>query len=128
MHQQMSLNPTVNLLRHQLVTIISDAPMLINFNDAFFTHYLERRGGAAVKALASHFCGLGSIPGVTCSWVCYWFFSLLRGVFSGSSDFPPPTKPKFPISIQHGNGGQEEPPRGMSTAKSHPHIFKYQLL
>ena len=67
MHQQMSLNPTVNLLRHQLVTIISDAPMLINFNDAFFTNYLERRGGAAVKALASHCCGLGSIPGVTCS-------------------------------------------------------------
>ena len=95
MHQQMSLNPTVNLLRHQLVTIISDAPMLINFNDAFFTHYLERRGGAAVKALASHCCGQGSI-GLVSHVVEY-----VIGSFPCSEGFSPVLPIFLPPQNQH---------------------------
>ena len=43
------------------------------------------------EALASHQCGPGSIPGpgVICGLSLSWFSTLLRGVFSGYSSFPP---------------------------------------
>ena len=58
-------------------------------------HWLIRsRVGAVVRALASHQCGPGSIPGpdaISGLSLC-WFSTLLRGFFSGFSDFPPPAK------------------------------------
>ena len=52
---------------------------------------VESRDGALVRELASHQCGPGSISGlgVICglSLICCCFSSLLRGFFSGYSDF-----------------------------------------
>ena len=47
-----------------------------------------------VRALASHQCGPGSIPGpgVICGLSLCWFSTLLRGFFSGYSGFPPSAK------------------------------------
>ena len=41
------------------------------------------RDGAVVRALASHQCGLGSIPDPASyvGWICCWFSTLLREVF-----------------------------------------------
>ena len=52
------------------------------------------RDGAVVRALASHQCGRGLIPGpdtISGLSLC-WFSSLLRGFFSGFSGFPPSAK------------------------------------
>ena len=52
------------------------------------------RDGVVVRALASHQCGPGSIPGpdaISGLSLC-WFSSLLRGFFSGFSGFPPSPK------------------------------------
>ena len=55
---------------------------------------LLSRDGAVVRALASHQCGPGSIPGpsVICGLSLCWFSTLLRGFFSGYSGFPPSAK------------------------------------
>ena len=52
------------------------------------------RDGAVVRALASHQCGPGSIPGPgdICRLSLCWFSTLLRGFFSGYSGFPPSAK------------------------------------
>ena len=52
------------------------------------------RDGAVVRALASHQCGPGSIPGpgVICGLSLCWFLTLLRKFFSGYSGFPPSAK------------------------------------
>ena len=52
-----------------------------------------------VRALASHQCGPGSIPGpdATSGLSLCWFSSLLRWYFSGFSGFPP--KPKTSIQL-----------------------------
>ena len=54
------------------------------------------RGGTVVGAFACHQCVRGSIPARCHMWVEFlcWFSSLLRGVFSGFSGFPPSTKTK----------------------------------
>ena len=62
------------------------------------TIYLSREGALTVRALASHRCGPGSIPGldVICGLsLLLPFSSLLWGVFSGFSGFPLSTKPTF---------------------------------
>ena len=59
-----------------------------------FTLEKGSRDGVVVRALASHQCGPGSIPGpdaVSGLSLC-WFSSLLRGFFSGFSGFPPSPK------------------------------------
>ena len=57
---------------------------------SFVTDHLGSRDCAVVRALASHQCVLGSIPGPgpICGWVCCWFSTLLQEVFSGYSGFP----------------------------------------
>ena len=64
------------------------------------TDYRRCRDGAVVRALASHHCGTGSIPGpdVTCGLSLLLFSSLLQGFFSGFSGFPPSTKTNTPNS------------------------------
>jgi len=47
---------------------------------------------AVVRALASHQCGPGSIPGPRV--ICGLISSLLRGFFSGFSGFPPSKNPQ----------------------------------
>ena len=51
-------------------------------------------GGAVVRALASHQCVPGSIPGpgVICELSLLLVLALLRGFFSGFSGFPPSSK------------------------------------
>ena len=69
------------------------------------------KDGAVMWVLASHRCGLGSIPGVgvTCGLSFLKVLALapsLRGFSSRSSGFRPSTKTSF--QIRTGNGGQEE--------------------
>ena len=66
---------------------------------------LGSRVGAVVKALASHQCGPGSIPGLTSyvGWVCCWFSTLLREVFLWVLRFSPlPKNQHFQIPIWSG--------------------------
>ena len=55
------------------------------------------RDSAVVRALASHQCGPGSIPGPgdICRLSLCWFSTLLRGFFSGHSGFPPSAKNRY---------------------------------
>ena len=103
------------------------------FTDAHLYTWVEREthcgqdlslgseNGAVLSALASHRCGLGSIPrpGVTCGLILLVAFFLtpliLLRVFRF---FLPPQKPAFQISIRSGHSGQEEPPWKIPTAKS----------
>ena len=59
------------------------------------------RSGAVVRALASHQCGPGSIPGlgVICGLSLLLVLVLaLRGFSPGCQVFPSPQKPTFPNS------------------------------
>ena len=59
------------------------------------------RVGAVVKALPSHQCGPGSIPGldIICGLsLLLVLFSVPRGFSPGTPVFPSPQKPKFPNS------------------------------
>jgi len=69
-------------------------PNLIQELNTLDVRPLGSRDGALVRALASHQCGPGSIPGpgVICGLSFCWFSSLLRGFFSGCSGFPPSAK------------------------------------
>ena len=52
---------------------------------------MRSRDGVVERALASHQCGPGSIPGpdaISVLSLC-WFSSLPRGFLSGFSSFPP---------------------------------------
>jgi len=53
-------------------------------------YYWESKGGAVVRALASHRCGPGSNPGTSAMWVEFVVGSLLcsQKFFSGYSSFP----------------------------------------
>ena len=67
-------------------------------------HYMDqkrRRDGAVVRALASHQCGPGSIPGlgVICGLSLLLVLGLApRGFSLGTPVFPSPQKPTFPNS------------------------------
>ena len=61
-----------------------------------FAQYCESRDGAAVRALASHQCGLGSIPGPSVIWgltLLLVLYSVLRGFSPGTPLLPSPQKP-----------------------------------
>ena len=57
------------------------------------------RAGAGVRALASHQCGLGSIPrtGVICGMSLLVVYSAPRGFSPGTPVFPSPQKPTFEL-------------------------------
>ena len=76
------------------------------------------RDGAVVRALASHQCGPGSIPGpgVICGLSLLLVLVLAPRVFSGFSGFPPSTKTN--ISKFHLESVVEEPLCGGATANS----------
>ena len=79
------------------------------------------KGGAVVRALASHQCGPGSNPGVNaiCVLSLLLFLSLApRGFSSGTPVFPSPQKPTFPNSSSTRNQADEEPLCGCATCKS----------
>ena len=64
-------------------------------------HFGRSRDGAVVRALASHQCGPGSIPGlgVICGLSLLLVLVLApRGFSPGSPVFPSPQKPTFPNS------------------------------
>ena len=83
------------------------------------------RVGAVVRALASHQCVPGSIPGpgVICGLSLLLVLTLLRGIFSGFSGFPPSTKINFSKFQFNLETVDEEPLRGNTTANSHLFIF-----
>ena len=60
-----------------------------------FQRYLGSRGGAVVRALASHQCGLGSIPGpgVICGLSLLLVLLAPRGFSLGTPVFLPPPPP-----------------------------------
>ena len=76
---------------------------------------LGSKGGAVVRALASHQCGPGSNPGVDaiCGLSLLLVLSLApRGFSPGTLVFPSPQKPTFPNSNSTRNQVDEEPMRG----------------
>ena len=82
---------------------------------------LGRKGGAVVRALASHQCGPGSNPGVDA--ICWLSLLMvpslsLRDFSPGTSVFPSPQKPTFPNSNSTRNQVDEEPFCGCATSKS----------
>ena len=82
---------------------------------------LGSKGGAVVRALASHQCGPGSNPGVDA--ICWLSLLMvlsvsLRDFSPGTSVFPSPQKPTFPNSISTRNQVDEEPLYGCATSKS----------
>ena len=79
------------------------------------------RGGAVVRALASHQCGPGSNPGVDaiCGLSLLLVLSLApRGFSPGTPVFPSPQKPTFPNSNSTRNQVDEEQLGGCATCKS----------
>ena len=95
------------------------------------------KGGAVVRALASHQCGPGSNPGVDA--ICGLSLLLVlsfapRGFSPGTPVFPSPQKPTFPNSNTIRNQVDElEPLCGCATSKSlllivdtqgHDHLFR----
>ena len=81
----------------------SDSIVLANSFADFFTNKIDKihhglversRDGAVVRALASHQCGPGSIPGlsVICGLSLLLVLVPAPRVFSGYSGFPPSTK------------------------------------
>ena len=86
------------LLRHALsisLLILRKNPTVLQSKCESFVR--RSKGGAMVKALASHQCGQGSNPSVDtmCNWVCSWFSPLLWVVFFGHSGFPLASKPNI---------------------------------
>ena len=81
---------------------------------------LGSKGGAVVRALASHQCGPGSNPGVDaiCGLSLLLVLSLApRGFSPGTPVFPSPQKPTFPNSNSTSNQVDEEPLCGCTTCK-----------
>ena len=79
------------------------------------------KGGAVVRALASHQCGPGSTPGVDaiCGLSLLLVLSLApRGFSPGSLVFPSPQKPTFPNSNSTRNQVDEEPLCECATCES----------
>ena len=89
------------------------------------------RVGAVVRALASHQCVPGSIPGpgVICGLsLLLVLYSAPRGFFSGYSGFPLSSKTntsKFQFDLETVD---EEPPRGNATANSYYYLLLLLLL
>ena len=82
---------------------------------------LRSKGGAVVRALASHQCGPGSNPSVDtiCGLSLVLVLSLApRGFFPGTPVFPSLQKPTFPNSNSTRNQVDEEPLCGCTTCKS----------
>ena len=98
----------------------------------------ESKGGAVVRALTFHQCGLGSNLGI--SAICgsrlfvYWFSPLLREVFLRVLPFSPPhQKPTLPNSNFSSNHQVDEAPlNGSATSKfcycSFIYLFIHRVL
>lgn len=74
------------------------------------------RDGTEVRALASHRCGPGSIPGSGLTWDQFVVGSrpYSEDFSPGPLVFLPSQKPTFQIPNQSRNSGQEEPPSRIS--------------
>ena len=84
-------------------------------------HLLGSKGGAVVRALASHQCDPGSNPGddAICGLsLLLVLFLAPRGFSPGTPVFPSPQKPTFPNSNLTRNQVDEEPLCGCATCKS----------
>ena len=89
---------------------------------------LESKGGAEVRALASHQCGPGSGPGVDaiCGLSLLLVVSLApRGFSPGTPVFPSPQKPTFPNSNLTRNRVDEELLCGCATLFNFKNLFIY---
>ena len=92
---------------------------------------LVSKGGAVVRALASHQCDPVSTPGVNaiCGLSLFLVLSLaLRGFSPGTPVFPSSQKPTFPNSNSTRNQVDEEPLCGCATCKSLFIIYLIYLL
>ena len=92
------------------------------------SHNMGSKGGAVVRALASHLCGPGSNPSVDA--ICGLSLLLVlyltpRGFSPGTPVFPSPQKPAFPNSNSTRNQVDEEQLCGCGTCKS---LFIYLFI
>ena len=88
---------------------------------------LGSKGGAVLRALASHQCGQGSNPGVDTIWRLSLLLVLSlapRGFSPGTPVFPSPQKPTFLNSNSTRNQVDEEPLCECATCKS-SFIYKF---
>jgi len=84
------------------------------------------RDGTVVRALASHRCGSGSIPGLDAKCrlsLLLVLFSAPRGFSPGTQVFPSPPKPTFPNSNSIQISVDEYPLCGGATANSHYYYY-----
>ena len=89
---------------------------------------MVNKGGAVVRALASHHCGPGSNPGVDaiCGSSLLLVLSIApRGFSLGTLVFPSPQKPSFSNSDSSRNQGDEEPLR-VDVLLPNRHLFIYR--
>ena len=77
------------------------------------------KGGAEVRALASHQFGLGANRGVDAILSLLLVLAFApRGFYPGTAVFPSPQKPRFSNSNSTRNQVEEEPLRGFAGPKS----------
>ena len=92
---------------------------------------LGSKGGAVVRALASHQCGLDSNPGVNaiCGSSLLLVLSLApRGFSPGTPVFSSPQKPTFPNSNLTRNQVDKEPLCGCANLQIVIYLFIYYLI
>ena len=90
--------------------------LLSCWSDAYNRNALfTKQGWPVVRALASHQCGPGSIPGLGVMWVEFVVGSrpCSEGFSPGTPVFLCPQKPTFPNSYLTWKQRMEEPPRGI---------------
>ena len=86
----------MTLLYSEMIPVV-----LLTVNTSYLLYLLGSKGGAVVRALASHHCGPGWTPGVDaiCGLSQLLVLSLApRGFSPGTPVFPSPQKPTFPNS------------------------------
>ena len=93
LHRLLRFVTNVNVLYYLAIALLANGTTTLPFN--FTLQCLgEHRDGAVVRALTSHQCGPGSIPGVD----AILGLSLLLVLVPASRVFLPPQKPTFPNS------------------------------
>ena len=114
--------------RFQITNVTFSQNSCLNSDVRLEFFSMGSKGGAVVRALASHQCGPGSNPGVDtmCGLSLLLVLSFApRGFSPGTPVFSSPQKPTFPNSNSTRNQVDEEPLCGCATCKSLFYLFIY---
>ena len=123
--QSRSMNHWIEALSHKCVT---DFDFWLTRDQHVHTCNLGSKGGAVVRALATHQCGPGSNLGFDAiCWLILWLVLSLapRGFSPGTPVFPSPQKTTFPNSNSIRNHVDQESLYGCATSKS---LFIYLFI